>query len=79
MTELNILKKAADLNEAAKSGVDYSAHYSATCPACNTPRAPVVGLLPREGNFKIRYHKCRNPECPITVLGTTIKSVQVDR
>ena len=79
MTELKILKKAADLNEIAKTGVEYSARYGATCPICNTSRIPVAGSLPWDGNCKIRYHKCKNPECPIAVLGTTIKSVQIDR
>ncbi len=78
MNDLKALKELADVTEVAKNGVDYSPKIGAICPSCETPRTPVVGSLPWDGDCKIRYHKCKNPDCPFSVLGITIKSIQVD-
>lgn len=76
VVELDVV---ADISDTARSGVDYSPKDGATCPLCKTIRIPVSGSLPWDGDYKVRYHKCNNKKCPISVLGVTVKSIQVNR
>ncbi len=78
MSNEDYLTRLAEITEQAKAGVDYSPQYGAICPACDTARASVVGSLPWEGGVKIRYHRCRNMDCPLCQLKTSIKSIEED-
>ncbi|KAF1073881.1 ogr/Delta-like zinc finger family protein [Halodesulfovibrio sp. MK-HDV] len=60
----------------AKSGVDYGTH-GAICPCCGK-RARVHTTKKSEGGIRIRYHKCKNPDCLLQQIGVDIKSVQCD-
>jgi len=60
----------------AKDGVEYSVKSGATCPLCGKKKLRVQSSPKWMGDIKIRYHKCRNPDCLLGKLGTLIKSVQ---
>lgn len=62
----------------ADQSVDYSPRYGAVCPECGTTNLKVITSRPWEDNIKVRFHKCRNPECLLCWMGTSIKSVQID-
>jgi len=63
---------------AAQGGVDYSARYGARCPACGQ-RTRIYRTMPWDGDLRVRYHKCEHQGCIVNALGTSIKSIEVDR
>ena len=60
----------------AEGGVDFGCR-GALCPCCGQ-RAKVVTTRPWEDGYRVRYHRCENPQCVLHRLGTTIKSLQQD-
>lgn len=70
--------KFADLVALARDGVDYSPRLGASCPACGTIRTKVTHSCRWEDGCKIRYHKCGNGNCPISVANISIKSIEKD-
>jgi len=64
-----------ELINAAKSGVTYSQRYGAECPACGN-QLSTTKTMPWDGCFRTRYHKCCNPDCALSMLGQSIKSIQ---
>ena len=72
-----IVKKLVLSREQAASGVDYSARNGAACPWCGE-KTRITTTRPWEDKTRIRYHRCTNPQCPISTLNVTIKSIEVD-
>jgi len=68
------IKLALSIRE-AETGVDYHAKGGARCPWCGE-RLRVTHTLPWDGNLRLRYHKCINPKCPLSVMDKTVKSTQ---
>ena len=64
-----------ELSEAARAGVTYSAKLKASCPACGQ-QLHTIKTLPWSGNSRIRYHKCINPDCLLSMLGQSVKSIE---
>lgn len=60
----------------AEEGVTYGGR-GAICPACDE-RAHVITTRRWSDGMRVRYHKCKNPDCLLYGLDVTIKSVQVD-
>lgn len=65
------------LKASDEQGVDYSPRTGATCPACGH-KAPSYKTMPWDGNARVRYHRCENPDCLLAAIKQTIKSVQID-
>lgn len=61
----------------AREGVVYSPKGGAKCPLCDK-RCPVVSSPRWMGDFKVRYHQCKNPKCVLSSTGVSVKSVQKD-
>ena len=73
-----IASKIALVKQEAADGVDYSARHGALCPWCGK-KARIVSTRPWEDTTRIRYHRCEESECVLSVLQVSIKSVEVDR
>lgn len=58
------------------TAIDYSSR--AVCPICGKANLKVITSRPWEDNSKIRYHRCENPDCILSGLGMSIKSVETD-
>jgi hypothetical protein len=65
----------AELVDAAKAGVTYTARLKATCPACGH-QLQTTRTMPWSACFRIRYHKCTNQDCPLSMLGQSVKSLE---
>jgi hypothetical protein len=62
----------------AEGGVDYDRQLGMVlCPACGK-RAYVRNTLEWSGGFRIRYHRCKNQNCLLCRMGTSIKSIEVN-
>jgi hypothetical protein len=64
-----------ELLDAARSGVTYTAKLKASCPACGQ-QLHTVSTKPWSGCVRIRYHKCINPDCLLSMLGQSVKSIE---
>jgi len=73
-----MIQKVAQAREIAASGVDYSARLGALCPYCGK-KTKIYRTCHWEDTTRIRYHKCLTPECLISVLGISVKSVEEDQ
>lgn len=69
-------KQIVYLIAVAKAGVEYGTQ-GAPCPCCGK-RARVHTTKKAEAGIRIRYHKCKNPDCLLQQIGVDIKSVQCD-
>ncbi len=76
MAGITVSRIAAATKEAA-AGVDYSSRFGAVCPWCGK-RTKVQTTKPWEDDMRIRYHRCENGKCSLAVMGTNIKSLEVD-
>lgn len=65
--------------EQARSGVDYLPRLGGVCPLCGEARMRVVTTRPWEGGARVRYHRCRNADCPLSRAGVQVKSIEQDR
>jgi hypothetical protein len=64
-----------ELLEAARTGVTYTAKLKAPCPVCGQ-QLQTSKTMPWSGCFRIRYHKCTNTDCMLSMLGQSIKSIE---
>lgn len=60
----------------AQKGVDYSAKEGAVCPTCGAAHLRVVCTKPWDGDVRLRFHRCGNPDCLLSALKVPIKSLQ---
>lgn len=70
------IKLIAYAKQRAEDGVAYSRRLGAVCPMCGESRTYTIRSLPWTDGVKIRYHRCKNPNCLLCALQTTIKSVE---
>lgn len=61
----------------AAQGSRFRPREGALCPLCGH-RAKVTGSPRWEGSFKVRYHKCTNPDCLFCRMEIGFKSIQED-
>ena len=71
----NVIFIVATAIKKARDGVDYDIQDGAICPFCGE-RAPVWRTMQWIGNIRLRYHKCKNPDCALCVCDETIRSWQ---
>ncbi len=64
-----------DLMQTARAGVTYTAKLKASCPACGQ-QLQITRTMPWSGCFRTRYHKCTNPDCILSMLGQSVKSIE---
>ncbi len=60
----------------AEQSIDYTPKHGAVCPECGQKHIKIYASRPWEDDIKIRYHKCTNEECLLSMIGVSIKSVQ---
>jgi hypothetical protein len=63
----------------ARAGVDYTRQHGATCPLCGKHRIPVYSSPRWNQGIKTRYHHCNNPNCLLSQIRTSIKSVEIEK
>jgi hypothetical protein len=73
----SVLLVIAEAIQRASEGVIFDLKQGAACPGCGE-KARVHVTRSWVGETKLRYHRCDNPDCPLSVIGTTIKSVQIN-
>ena len=80
MVNESVLVVVTKAKEKADQSVDYTPRYGAVCPECKK-RLSVMTSRPWVDGSKVRYHKCSNlkKKCLLAIMGTTIKSVQMEK
>lgn len=73
-SEAVAIKLALSIRE-AETGVDYHARGGARCPWCGE-RLRVENTMPWCGQSRIRYQKCINSACPLSIMDKTVKTIQ---
>lgn len=73
-----LLLAVADAIKKARDGVDYDVRDGAACPYCGH-RTKVHRALRFDGDLRLRYHRCNNPECVLAVVEENIRSWQIRR
>jgi hypothetical protein len=70
-------KRIVLIVEMARTGVVYDSRDGAVCPGCGASLR-AYKVMPWDGGFRVRYHKCTNPDCVLCAIGEGIKSLQED-
>jgi len=71
-----VVAHIATAEEAVAGGVEYNRRDGAACPVCGQ-RLYVQTTRPWDGSTRIRYHRCRNRRCVVSVLGP-VKSIETE-
>lgn len=61
--------------KAASDGVEFRPHRGAYCPACGC-KLKSYNTQPWRDGLRVRYHHCADPDCILSRLGKTVKSVE---
>jgi len=68
----------ADAIRRAREGVEYNIRTGAACPFCGL-KAKIRDTKQWLGDWRLRYHECDNAECPLCVIGQSIRSYQINK